>query len=50
VERTVNGQPGLVAVHEGLTVAVYAFEVAEGRIQSIWIVLNPEKLRMWMPS
>jgi RNA polymerase sigma-70 factor (ECF subfamily) len=47
MERTVNGEPGPVAVHEGTTVGVYAFEVAEGRIQSIWIVLNPEKLRTW---
>jgi RNA polymerase sigma-70 factor (ECF subfamily) len=47
MERTVNGEPGPVAVHEGTTVGVYAFEVAEGRIQSIWIVFNPEKLRTW---
>jgi RNA polymerase sigma-70 factor (ECF subfamily) len=34
-ERTVNGQPGLVAIREGVTVAVYAFEIAGGRIQRI---------------
>jgi Sigma-70, region 4 len=47
LERTVNGQPGLVATHEGATVAVYAFEIAGDRIQRLWVVRNPEKLRLW---
>jgi RNA polymerase sigma factor (sigma-70 family) len=47
LERTVNGQPGLVAQQDGLTVAVYAFEVAGDRITHIWAVLNPDKLRPW---
>jgi RNA polymerase sigma factor (sigma-70 family) len=47
LERTVNGQPGLVAQQDGATVAVYAFQVAAGRITRIWAVLNPEKLRPW---
>jgi RNA polymerase sigma factor (sigma-70 family) len=45
LERTVNGQPGLVAQQDGATVVVYAFDVAGGRIKHIWSVLNPEKLR-----
>jgi RNA polymerase sigma factor (sigma-70 family) len=48
LERTVNGQPGLVAQQDGVTVAVYAFEVAGDRITHIWAVRNPEKLRPWM--
>jgi RNA polymerase sigma-70 factor (ECF subfamily) len=48
LERTVNGQPGLVAQLDGATVAVYAFQVAAGRITRIWAVLNPEKLRPWV--
>jgi RNA polymerase sigma-70 factor, ECF subfamily len=32
LERTVNGQPGLVAQHNGVTVAVLAFDVAGDRI------------------
>ncbi|MBB5081651.1 RNA polymerase sigma factor SigJ [Nonomuraea endophytica] len=47
VERTVNGQPGLVAVHDGVTVVVMAFDVAGDRIQRIWGVRNPHKLRSW---
>jgi RNA polymerase sigma-70 factor, ECF subfamily len=47
LERTVNGQPGLVAQLDGVTVAVYAFDVAGGRIKHIWAVLNPDKLRPW---
>jgi RNA polymerase sigma-70 factor (ECF subfamily) len=47
LERTVNGQPGLVAQRDGATVSVLAFDVAGDRIKHIWAVLNPEKLRPW---
>jgi len=47
LERTVNGQPGLVAQRDGVTITVFAFEVAGGRIRHIWAVRNPEKLRPW---
>jgi RNA polymerase sigma factor (sigma-70 family) len=47
LERTVNGQPGLVAQRDGVTVAVMAFNVADDRIKHIWAVRNPEKLRPW---
>ena len=47
LERTVNGQPGLVAQQDGVTVTVLAFDVAGGRIQHIWAVRNPNKLRPW---
>ncbi|MFE9789639.1 RNA polymerase sigma factor SigJ [Nocardia salmonicida] len=47
LERTVNGQPGLVAQVDGVTVTVYAFEVADGRIMRIWAIRNPEKLGSW---
>jgi RNA polymerase sigma-70 factor (ECF subfamily) len=47
LERTVNGQPGLVARLHGATDTVMAFEVADGRISHIWAVRNPEKLRPW---
>jgi RNA polymerase sigma-70 factor, ECF subfamily len=46
-ERTVNGQPGLVAQQDGVTVTVFAFEVAGNRIKHIWAMRNPEKLRPW---
>jgi RNA polymerase sigma-70 factor (ECF subfamily) len=47
LERTVNGQPGLVAVQDGVTVSVFAFDVVGDRIMHIWAVRNPEKLRPW---
>ena len=47
VERTVNGQPGLVALRDGAIVTVFAFDVAGDRIKRIWAVRNPEKLRPW---
>ncbi len=47
LERTVNGQPGLVAQQDGVTVTVFAFDVAGDRITHIWAVRNPGKLRPW---
>ncbi|MFD9271512.1 RNA polymerase sigma factor SigJ [Streptomyces goshikiensis] len=47
LERTVNGQPGLVAQQDGVIVTVYAFDIAGDRITHIWAVRNPEKLRPW---
>jgi RNA polymerase sigma factor (sigma-70 family) len=47
LERTVNGQPGLVARQDGVTVTVFAFEVAGDRIKRVWAMRNPEKLRPW---
>ncbi|MFF2849786.1 RNA polymerase sigma factor SigJ [Streptomyces sp. NPDC058001] len=48
LERTVNGGPGLVAQHAGVTVTVAAFSLAGDRITRIWAVRNPEKLRPWI--
>ena len=50
LERTVNGQPGLVAQHDGITVTVFAFDITAGRITHIWAVRNPDKLRPWTTS
>ena len=47
LERTVNGQPGLVAQQDGVTVTVFAFEITGDRITHIWVVRNPDKLRPW---
>ena len=49
LECTVNGRPGLAARHDGVTVSVYAFDIAGARIRHIWAVRNPEKLRPWTP-
>ena len=47
LECTVNGQPGLVARQDGVTVTVFAFHVVGDRITRIWAIRNPEKLRSW---
>ena len=47
LERTVNGQPGLVAQQDGITATVFAFEMADDRIKRVWAVRNPDKLRPW---
>ncbi|GAA2750654.1 RNA polymerase sigma factor SigJ [Kitasatospora cinereorecta] len=46
-QHTVNTQPGLTAHLDGVTVAVFAFDVEDGRIKRIWAVRNPQKLRSW---
>jgi RNA polymerase sigma-70 factor (ECF subfamily) len=40
----VNGDPGVMGVLDGRRVGVIAFEIIEGRIQSVRAILNPEKL------
>jgi RNA polymerase sigma-70 factor (ECF subfamily) len=47
LERTVNGQPGLIAQQDGVTVSVFAFDIADNHIKHIWVIRNPEKLRPW---
>ena len=47
LERTVNGQPGLVAQQDGVTATVFAFEITGDRIKHIWAVRNPHKLGPW---
>ena len=42
----VNGQPGAIALDpEGRVVNVMALDIADGRIQAIRSVVNPDKLR-----
>jgi len=50
LERTVNGQPGLVGELDGQIIAVYAFETNGMRITRIWSILNPEKLSLWQTT
>lgn len=47
LERSVNGAPGLVARRAGVVVTVASFEVVDGIVTRIWVVRNPEKLRLW---
>jgi RNA polymerase sigma-70 factor (ECF subfamily) len=47
LERTVNGQPGLVMEQDGAIVTVMAFDVVGRRITRIWAIRNPDKLTHW---
>jgi RNA polymerase sigma-70 factor (ECF subfamily) len=47
LERTVNGQPGLVVQQGGVTITVMAFDVEGDRVKHIWAVRNPDKLGPW---
>ncbi|MEV6235447.1 RNA polymerase sigma factor SigJ [Lentzea sp. NPDC051838] len=48
LERTVNGQAGLLVRYHGVISSVYAFDVEDDRITRIWAVRNPSKLRPWI--
>jgi RNA polymerase sigma factor (sigma-70 family) len=47
VVTTVNGQAGLVASANGQTLAVVAISVKDERVQTIWALRSPLKLRAW---
>jgi RNA polymerase sigma-70 factor (ECF subfamily) len=40
----INGQPGVVSYLEGRPYSVVTLDVDQGRIKSIYVVTNPEKL------
>lgn len=42
---TVNGLPGFVRFHGGRAQSVLAFGVVAGRIQAVFVISNPDKLR-----
>jgi RNA polymerase sigma-70 factor (ECF subfamily) len=45
-EVEVNGQPGaLVLTGDGKLISVWALDIADGQIQGIRSIVNPEKLR-----
>ncbi|MEV7416866.1 sigma factor [Streptomyces sp. NPDC089919] len=48
LERQVNGRPGLVAQHGGMTATVAAFAVTDTHITDIWVIRNPAKLGPWL--
>ncbi len=43
--RSVNGQAGLVLSSPGATIAVMCVDVTAGLVSSVWVRLQPEKLR-----
>jgi RNA polymerase sigma-70 factor (ECF subfamily) len=44
--RNVNGQPGIVGrTEDGRVVSVMALDIADGRVQAVRSIVNPDKLR-----
>lgn len=41
----VNGQPGVIAYVAGAPFSVFAIEVADGKVQAVRVIVNPDKLR-----
>ncbi len=41
----VNGGPALLALEDGTPDAMFQLELLDGRIQSIYVIRNPDKLR-----
>ena len=42
---TINGAPGLLMRHPIAGDGTYSFDIVDGRIQAIYVVRNPDKLR-----
>jgi RNA polymerase sigma-70 factor (ECF subfamily) len=42
---SINGLPGLVRFEDGYARAVLAFGIVDGRIQAVFVISNPDKLR-----
>lgn len=49
-ETDVNGRPGITGSMGGETVLVIAFGIDNDRIRNVWVVVNPDKLRLWNTS
>ncbi|MEK8089321.1 RNA polymerase sigma factor SigJ [Thermithiobacillus plumbiphilus] len=46
-EADVNGKPGLIGSANGKIIAVISSLIRNGVFSDIWVVRNPEKLRVW---
>ncbi|MFD5632070.1 RNA polymerase subunit sigma [Streptomyces sp. NPDC127072] len=45
--HSVNGRTGLVVRHETQVAAVISLDIAGSHVVQVWVVLNPDKLRVW---
>lgn len=45
---TVNGTPGLLIRHQVSGDGAYSFEIIDGRIRTVYVVRNPDKLRTFI--
>ncbi|MGX1543104.1 hypothetical protein [Streptomyces adustus] len=47
VPHSVNGRTGLIVRYENHVAAVISLDIAGPHVVHIWVVLNPDKLRLW---
>ncbi|MFF3565046.1 sigma factor [Streptomyces sp. NPDC002574] len=45
--QSVNGRTGVVVRHDHQVVAIISLGVTGDRVGHVWVVLNPDKLRLW---
>jgi len=45
----IHGRPGIVSYRDGKPQSVFTFEARDGRVEAIYIISNPEKLRHLPP-
>ena len=46
----VNGQPAIISYADGAPYAILAFDIGDGRIRSIYNIINPDKLTRVPPT
>jgi RNA polymerase sigma-70 factor (ECF subfamily) len=44
IEADLNGQPGLLAIYRGSAVSAVALDIADGRVNGVMVIANPDKL------
>lgn len=49
-ERTINGEPGFYIEEDGRPVQTMAFDIRDGRIASVYVMRNPDKLARLAPG
>ena len=42
IEANLNGQPGLLALYRGSAVSAVALDIAEGRVNAVMVMANPD--------
>ena len=47
VMASINSVPGITLQRDGRVVGIVTAEFRSGRLSSVWVVCNPEKLRRW---
>ncbi|MFK4119843.1 RNA polymerase subunit sigma [Streptomyces longwoodensis] len=45
--HSVNGRTGLLVHYDGQVAAVISLDIAGPQVVQVWVVLNPDKLRLW---